>query len=109
MLPLPPPASAHVPHPGGGGRKTEEEVGMTDAEFLDKLWAYVCEHCVERCEEAESMLDEHDGRVPRGVRRAVKELVRAVNEVGWVISRASRRATKAARPSATVHQLRPEL
>jgi hypothetical protein len=80
---------------------------MTDAEFLDGLWAYVCEHCVERCEEAEFMLEGQ--RVPREVRRAVKELVRVVNEVVWVTSRASRKATQAARPSATVHQLRPEL
>jgi hypothetical protein len=82
---------------------------MTDAEVLDKLWEHLCECCVEQCEEAGFMLDKHDGLVPRQVRRAVRELVRAVNEAVMVTSRASRKATKAARPSATVHQLRPEL
>lgn len=80
---------------------------MTDAELLDKLWEHLCEHCVERCEEAGLMLEGR--RVPREVRRAIGELEKAVNVAVFAVRDAYWKAEKAERPSATVHPLRPEL
>jgi hypothetical protein len=78
------------------------EATMTDVEFLDALHTQVCD-CIDKCEETLAMLDKHDGHVPRGVRRAVKELCAAADEAVLRIVCAK----KVQKPSATVHSLRP--